>query len=158
MVHTLVLFAAETTEKGGLFDLNATLPTIILEFLLLAFLLNQIFYGPLTQVIDQRNEFIRSAQAEAKQQMEQVEGLATQFQSEIAQARMKAQQLISDAEASVMKVRAQKISEVQAEAQSKLEAAQQMAEQEKQAALQQLQAQVDDLSQQIAQKLLGTPS
>ncbi len=158
MVHTFLLFAAETSEKGGLFDLNATLPTIVLEFLLLAFLLNKIFYGPLTQVIDQRNEFVRSAQAEAKQQLEQVEGLASQFQSEIAQARLKSQQMMSETEAEVAQVRNQKISEVQAEAQSKLEAAQAAAEQEKQAALQQLQAQVDDLSQQITRKLLGTPS
>lgn len=156
MVHSLLLFAAETTEKGGLFDFNATLPAIVLEFLLLAFLLNKIFYGPLTETIDQRNEFIRASRAEAKQRLERVEGLASQYQTEIARARSKATQLMSDTEANVNQIRSQQIAEVQTETRSKLEAAQQAAEQERQAALQQLQHQVDSLSQQITQKLLST--
>lgn len=44
MMHWTILFAVEETAKeGGLFDLNATLPLMAVQFLLLAVILNAIF-------------------------------------------------------------------------------------------------------------------
>ncbi len=40
---TILLAVEEVAEKGGLFDINATLPLMAIQFLLLAFVLDKIF-------------------------------------------------------------------------------------------------------------------
>ena len=47
-----------------MFDFDATLPLMAVQFLILMILLNQIFYKPLGQAIDLRTEYIRKNQAE----------------------------------------------------------------------------------------------
>jgi F-type H+-transporting ATPase subunit b len=44
------LLAVEAAEKNGLFDLDATLPIIAIQFLLLVAVLNSLFYEPVTRV------------------------------------------------------------------------------------------------------------
>jgi F-type H+-transporting ATPase subunit b len=148
------LLAAESAQ-GGLFDLNATLPLIALQFLLLVAVLDKVFYTPLTRVIDERNDYIRTTLTNARERMAKAEELTKQYIQETGQARIKAQQLIADAEAGALKIRAQKIAEAQATAQARMEEARQEVEAEKQQALQQLEQQVDALSRQMADKLLG---
>ncbi len=153
-LHLTWLLAAESA-KGGLFDFNATLPLIAFEFLLLMVVLNKVFYQPLNRVIDERNDYVRTTLANAKERMAKAEELTKQYIQETGQARIKAQQLISDAEAGALKIRAQKIAEAQATAQARMEEVRKEVEAEKQQALQQLEQQVDVLSRQIADKLLG---
>ncbi|MDX2270747.1 MAG: F0F1 ATP synthase subunit B' [Cyanobacteriota bacterium] len=155
MFHSTLLFAAESAEKGGLFDLDATLPFMAIQFLILVAVLNAIFYKPVGEAIDSRQDFIRTTLAEARERTEKAKATAQQYQEAITQARQKAQQVIGDAEAAALKIRAQKVAEVQAEIQAKLESARLTIEQEKQAALQELEGQIGILSQQITQKLLG---
>jgi F-type H+-transporting ATPase subunit b len=61
-------------RKGGLFDLDATLPIIAVQFLLLVAVLNSLFYEPVTRVIDSRNDYIRTTQAEAQERAGQGDG------------------------------------------------------------------------------------
>ena len=46
-----------TMGAGGLFDFNATLPFLAIQFLILMFVLNTILYNPLLSVINDRNEY-----------------------------------------------------------------------------------------------------
>ncbi len=155
MLHWTLILATEAAEKGGLFDLNATLPLIALQFLALVFILDRLFYQPVTRTIDQRNDSIRTSLTKAKQETEAANQLAQQFLAETSQARVQAQQVIAEAEASAQAIRAEKVAAAQAEVQAKLDEAQVAVEQEKQQALQQLEQQVDALSQQMIEKLLG---
>jgi F-type H+-transporting ATPase subunit b len=45
-------------EKGGLFDIGASVPLIAIQFLALMFILDNILYSPLIEVINSRNTFI----------------------------------------------------------------------------------------------------
>jgi F-type H+-transporting ATPase subunit b len=154
MMHWTILLAAGTGE-GGLFDLDATLPLMALQFLALAAILNVTFYKPLSKAIDERNDFVRNTQAEAKERLAKAEHLAKQYEQELAAARRNAQTIIADAQADAQKIAAQKIAEAQQEAQAQREQAQRELNQQKQAAMQSLEAEVDALSRQILEKLLG---
>ncbi len=146
---------AEAAEKGGLFDFDATLPIIAIQFMLLVAILNAIFYKPVTEAIDSRADYVRLSLAEAKDRTQKADELAVQYQREIAQARVAAQQAMAEAEASAAKVRSEALASAQAEAQAKMAAAQAAVEAEKAEALRALEQQVEGLSQQIIDKLLG---
>ena len=61
-----------------MFDFDATLPLMAVQFLILTFLLNQIFYKPLGQAIDSRAEYIRKNKADAKERLSKAKELAAQ--------------------------------------------------------------------------------
>lgn len=157
MTHSIILLAAETAGKeGGLFDLDATLPLMAIQFLFLVLILNATFYKPLSKAIDERDEYIRKNQLDARERLSKAEQLASQYEQELATARRQSQQVIADAQAEAEKVAAEKIAAAQREAQAQREQAAQEIEQQKQEALASLEQQVDALSHQIMEKLLGT--
>jgi F-type H+-transporting ATPase subunit b len=160
MIHSTILLAAEAAAEGGggLFDFDATLPIMAIQFLILAALLNTLFYKPIGKAIDDRDALIRTSLTDAKERLSKSEALAKQYEQELADARRATQKLIADAEDEAKQIGSQQMAEAQKEAQVQREQAQQELDQQKQAALQSLEQQVDSLSQQILQKLLGTAS
>jgi len=58
-LFSLALQAVSTESEGGLFDFNATLPVMAIQILLLMVALNILFYKPIGQLIDERDESIR---------------------------------------------------------------------------------------------------
>jgi F-type H+-transporting ATPase subunit b len=156
MTHWITLLAVEKVAKeGGLFDLDATLPLMAIQFLVLALILNATLYKPLGKAIDGRNEYVRNNQLDSQERLSKAEKLAAQYEQELAGARRQAQKIIAEAQAAAQKVAAQKIAAAQQEAQAQREKASGEIEQQKQQALASLEAQVDSLSRQILEKLLG---
>ena len=156
MTHWITLLAVEEVAKeGGLFDLDATLPLMAIQFLVLALILNATLYKPLGKAIDGRNEYVRNNQLDAQERLSKAEKLAEQYEQELAGARRQAQTIIAEAQAEAQKLAAQKIAAAQKEAQAQKEKAAGEIEQQKQQALASLEAQVDSLSRQILEKLLG---
>jgi F-type H+-transporting ATPase subunit b len=156
MTHWITLLAVEEVAKeGGLFDLDATLPLMAIQFLVLALILNATLYKPLGNAIDGRSEYIRNQQLAAQEQLVKTEKLAQQYEQELAGARRQAQTVIATAQAEAEKIAAEKIAVAQQEAQIQKEKAASEIEQQKQQALTQLEKQVDALSHQILEKLLG---
>jgi F-type H+-transporting ATPase subunit b len=156
MTHWITLLAVEEVAKeGGLFDLDATLPLMAIQFLVLALVLNTTLYKPLGNAIDGRNDYVRKNQLEAQERLSKTEKLAEQYEQELAGARRQAQQIIADAQAEAQKIAAEKIAAAQKEAQAEKEKAASEIEQQKQAAFASLDQQVDSLSRQILEKLLG---
>ncbi|MEN9205118.1 MAG: F0F1 ATP synthase subunit B' [Thermostichales cyanobacterium BF4_bins_65] len=154
--HSLIVLAAEASEEGSaLFDFDATLPVIAIQFLLLAAILNAIYFQPLTKTVDERNEYINLSLAEAKEKLAETERVTQQYLAATSQARLQAQQLIAAAEKEAQGIRAQKLAEVQAEIHQKMAAAKATLEAERQAAFAALEAQVASLSEAITAKLLG---
>jgi len=139
-----------------MFDFNATLPLMAVQFLLLAALLNAIFYKPLGKAIDDRDNYIRTTEAEAKERLAKAEVLAKQYEEQLADARRKSQALITSAQEDARKIAAQKIAEAQQEAVAQRENAQREIDEQKQAAMSSLEQEVDALSRQILEKLLGS--
>ncbi|MCL6749908.1 F0F1 ATP synthase subunit B' [Nostoc sp. CCCryo 231-06] len=137
-----------------MFDFDATLPFMALQFLLLAALLNVIFYKPLTKVLDDRDNYIRTNTLEARERLAKAERLATEYEQQLTDARRQSQATVEAAQVEAKKITAQKIAEAQQEAQSQREQAAVEIEQQKQEAMQTLEQRVDALSRQILEKLL----
>jgi F-type H+-transporting ATPase subunit b len=146
---------AETAEKGGLFDLDATLPIMAVQFLLLIALLNEIFFKPLTKVIDDRNDYVRGNLSEAKERLQKSEDMAKQYEQELVSTRRATQEAIATAQAEANRLRNEQITVAQAESQVLVSQAKTEIDQQKQAASESLDTQVDALSRQILNKLLG---
>lgn len=159
MHWTILLAAAEETaevaKEGGLFDINATLPVMAVQFLILMAVLNAIFYKPLTKAIEDRADYIRKNELQAKERLAKAEKLAEQYDKDLGETRKKSQSVIAAAQEEAQKIGSQKMAEAQKEAQQKREEAALEIEKEKQQALQELDLQVDSLSRQILEKLLG---
>lgn len=141
-----------------MFDFDATLPLMAVQFLLLAALLNVVFYKPLTKVLDERDDYIRKNELGARERLAKAEQLTKQYEQQLAETRRQSQALITNAQAEAQKIAAQKVAEAQQEAQEKREQAQREIEQQKQEALQSIDQdqQVEALSRQILEKILGS--
>lgn len=156
MTHWITLLAVEEVAKeGGLFDLDATLPLMAIQFLVLALILNATLYKPLGNAIDGRNEYIRTNNLQAQERLSKAQALAQEYEQELAHSRRQAQAIVAQAQAEAQKIAAQNIAAAQQEAQVQREKAASEIEQQKQQALAALETQVDALSRQILEKLLG---
>ena len=147
--------AAETTPEGGLFDIDATLPLMALQFLILMAVLNALLYKPLGKAIDQRSEYVRNSLKNAREVKEKSEMLATQYDNELRDVRRQAQDIIAQAKAEAEKISNSKIQEAQQEVADRKQKAAAEIEAQKAEAMQTLEQQVDSLSDQILEKLLG---
>lgn len=158
MITSVMLFAVEAAaeEAGGLFDLDATLPLMAVQFALLAIILNAVFYKPLGKAIDERDGYVRSTTADAEERLAKANKLAEEYEQALAGARRESRQLIEEAQEEAQKVAAQSMASAQQEAQARREEAQREIDTQKQEAMATLESQVDALSQQILGKLLGS--
>lgn len=140
-----------------MFDFDATLPLMAVQFLVLVAILNAVFFKPLLKVIDERSDYIRRNQVEAQERLSKAENLAKQYQEELAETRRQSQSIIAAAQADAQKIVAAKIAEAQEEARLQREQTQKELDQQKQEAMATLEQEVDSLSRQILGKLLGSP-
>jgi len=141
-----------------MFDFDATLPLMAIQFLALMAILNVIFFKPLTKAIEARSDYIRQNQLEAQERLSKAEALAKQYEQELSDTRKQAQATIAAAQADASAIVAQQIAAAQEETRLQREQAQNELNQQKQEALHSLEQQVDDLGRQIIDKLLGTAS
>lgn len=139
-----------------MFDFDATLPLMAVQFLLLTALLNVVFYKPLTKALDERDDYIRNNELGARERLAKAELLSKQYEEKLAETRRQSQSLIANAQADAQKISSQKIAEAQQESQVKREQAAKEIEQQKQEAMQSLEQEVDALSRQILEKILGS--
>nr|YP_010338570.1 ATP synthase CFO B' subunit subunit II [Rhodaphanes brevistipitata]UNJ18520.1 ATP synthase CFO B' subunit subunit II [Rhodaphanes brevistipitata] len=154
---TLWLMFAEEVE-GGLFDFNATLPLMALQFLLLMVLLNSIFYKPITKVLDERDEYIRQSLTEASNNIKETEELTRKYKLELSKARKEALELINSSKKEAQEIVDKKIKEAQKETESLVSEAFAQLKTEQTQALNILENQISTLSEQIKQKLLSKQS
>jgi F-type H+-transporting ATPase subunit b len=151
MVNWTILLA----EGGGLFDLDATLPVMAVQFLVLMVILNAIFYKPLGQAIDQRDSYILANQTEARERLAKAQALAKQYEQEFVDTRRQAQAIIAAAQQEAQAIASQTMAAAQQEAQAQREQAQRELDEQKQAAMGALDNEVSVLSRQIVEKLLS---
>ena len=76
---------------GGLFDFNATLPLVAIQFLLLMFALNTVLYNPLLSVIDERKQYILKNLGKASELLSEANSLITRYENELTNVRTEAQ-------------------------------------------------------------------
>lgn len=86
MEQSLILLSA-----GGLFDFGATLPALVLQFLLLMVVLNVILYTPLLNVINNRNNYILENLSQSSDLLTQADELTAKYETELKTRRQSAQ-------------------------------------------------------------------
>ena len=95
---SILISSSEVSGPGGLFDINATLPLVAIQFILLMVILNIILYSPLLTIIEERKEYILSNLAEASEKLAQAKELTTQYEQELETARKEAQLEIANSQ------------------------------------------------------------
>ena len=74
---SILISSSEVSGPGGLFDFDATLPLVVIQFLLLMIILNIILYNPLLTVIDERKEYILNNLSKASETLAEANKLTT---------------------------------------------------------------------------------
>ena len=146
---------AMTEGAGGLFDFNATLPLMAIQFILLSVVLTFVFYKPVSKVIDDREAYINGNLTTASEKLIKADELYSQYDEQLKTARVDAQAIIAQSEKEAKDIVAAEIAEARKDASKLIEKTNRELEQQKTLALEQLESQVDELSQLIKEKLLG---
>jgi F-type H+-transporting ATPase subunit b len=95
---SILISSSEVSGPGGLFDFNATLPLVALQFILLMVLLNIILYNPLLTIIEERKEYILTNLGKASELLAEAKKLTTQYEQELANVRKEAQLEITNSQ------------------------------------------------------------
>jgi F-type H+-transporting ATPase subunit b len=146
---------AMTEGAGGLFDFNATLPLMAIQFVLLTIVLTFLFYKPVSKVIDERENYISGNLTEASEKLMKADELYKQYDEQLKTARVSAQSIIAKSEKEAKDVVALEINEAREDAAKLIGKTTKELETQKSLALEKLETQVDELSQLIKEKLLG---
>jgi len=146
---------AITEGAGGLFDFNATLPLMAIQFILLTVVLTFVFYKPVAKVLDERESYISGNLNQASEKLITADTLYKKYDEQLKAARVNAQSVVAESEKEAKEVVALEISDARKGAATLIEQTNKELEAQKSLALQQLESQVDELSQLIKEKLLG---
>ena len=152
---TWLLLAEAAVPEGGLFDLDATLPLMAVQVVLLTFLLNSLFFRPVGKVVEDREGYISTSLADAKQKLEQVQRLEAELTEQLRGARQAAQAAILEAEQEVDNLYREAIATNEADANRTREKARREIEAQREQAQSQLMGKVDEFSSKIIQRLLA---
>ncbi len=144
------IFATE----GGLFDINATLPLMAIQVVVLTYLLNSLFFKPVGKVVEKREEFVRGNIAEAKKKLAEVEKLEADLQNQLLKARSEAVKIVNEAEKDSDKLYQEAIELANSEANASKENARLEIENQTSSAREQLTKQAEVLSELIVNRLI----
>ncbi|KGG13481.1 MULTISPECIES: F0F1 ATP synthase subunit B' [Prochlorococcus] len=150
---SLLLFGA---SEGGLFDFDATLPLMAVQVVLLTFILNALFFKPVGQVVEEREDYVLSSLAEAKNKLSQVEKLESDLKSQLKEARQAAQAVINEAETDSENLYKEALALATAEANASREEARRAIDSQRESALNQLQSDSEKLGDLIVERLLAS--
>jgi F-type H+-transporting ATPase subunit b len=99
MINFSILISnSEVSGPGGLFDINATLPLVAIQFILLAVILNIVLYNPLLTIIEERKEYILTNLGKASEILAEANKLTRQYEEELANVRKEAQLEITNSQ------------------------------------------------------------
>jgi F-type H+-transporting ATPase subunit b len=146
---------AMSEGAGGLFDFNATLPLMALQFILLTTVLTFIFYKPVAKVLEDRETYISGNLAEASDKLIKADELYKQYDEQLKTARVNAQAVIADSEKEAKDIVASELNDARADASKLIAQTNKELEAQKVIALEKLSTQTVELSELIKEKLLG---
>ena len=99
MINLSILISSSTVSgPGGLFDFDATLPLVAIQFILLMIILNIILYNPLLTVIEERKEYILTNLSKASEILAEANTLTAQYEQELDSVRKEAQLEITNSQ------------------------------------------------------------
>jgi len=155
LLMPFVQILAMSEGAGGLFDFNATLPLMALQFVALTTILTFVFYKPVGKLLEERETLISGNLTNASERLLKADALYQQYDEQLKDARKNAQGVILEAEKEAKEIVASEINQARKDAASLIDKTNRELEAEKNLALEKLETQVDELSDLIKEKLLG---
>ena len=95
---SMLISSSEVSGPGGLFDFDATLPLVAIQFVLLVVILNVILYSPLLTIIEERKEYILTNLGKASEILAEANKLTEQYEQELTRVRKEAQLEITNSQ------------------------------------------------------------
>ena len=95
---SILISSSEVSGPGGLFDIDATLPLVAIQFVLLMVILNIVLYNPLLTIIEERKEYILTNLGKASEILAEANKLTTQYEQELDSVRKEAQLEITNSQ------------------------------------------------------------
>ena len=157
MTSWLLLAEAGATAgspEGGLFDLDATLPLMALQVVLLTFILNSLFFRPVGKAVEDREGYIATSRTQAKEKIAQTVRLEADLKEQLKGARIEAQKVILEAEQDSERLYREAMALAQGEAIASRESARSKIDAQRDNALSLLEADADRLADLIVDRLL----
>jgi len=142
--------------EGGLFDFDATLPLMAIQVVLLTFILNALFFKPVGQVVEEREDYVTTSRAQAKQRLAEVEKLELALRDQLKEARQAAQKVINDAEQDSDKLYREALALATSEANASREKARREIAAQRESAMNQLKSDSEKLGDLIVDRLLAS--
>jgi F-type H+-transporting ATPase subunit b len=127
----------------------------LVTFVLVAFVLRRRAWGPILQLVEEREREIVNAIESAKRERAEAEKLLSEQKAAIAEARREAGEMMRKNQAEVEKFREELMGRARAEAESAKQEAQRAIQDERAKALVELKSSAANLAVDIAKKLLG---
>jgi len=155
MVYEFFWSSVLTFGEGGLFDFNATLPLLVIQFLILMFILNIILYNPLLSVINERNDYIVSNLAKSADLLAEVNTIKEAYESEVLEARKAGQVELTRFQKECKELFDAELELSQKEYDAILERLTNRLSEEKASALTTLEKEIESISEQILGKIFA---
>ncbi|GBG84870.1 hypothetical protein CBR_g39245 [Chara braunii] len=152
--NALMAFPALAEEKGKIFDFNLTLPIIAVQFLLLMVILDNVWFKPVSKIMDERDESIRSKLESVRDNSGEINKLKEEASAAIREARKETAAALAAMKRETQAELDAKLSETRKRVEKELAEAMEALQQQKDATLQGLQPTVDKLSEEIVSKIL----
>lgn len=144
-----------TEGAGGLFDFNATLPLMGLQFILLTVVLTFVFYKPVGKLLEERESFINDNLVQASTKLLTADELYKEYDEKLKTARTNASEIVTKAESEAKSIVEGELAQARKEAANLIDKTNKDLEAQKAVALEKLDTQIDGLSQLIKEKLIG---
>ena len=99
MINFSTMISSSTIDgPGGLFDINATLPLVAIQFVLLTIVLNALLYNPILTTLTERNDFILITLLQAVITLEKTDKLTAKFANKLQIVRQEAELQITNSQ------------------------------------------------------------
>jgi len=154
MILSNIFMTMPAHAEGKVFDFNATLPAMAVQFLLLMVFLEKTWFGPVGKVLDERDAKIRARLSSVKTGDDDLESLAAEAEKLLKDARAESQAKIADAKSVAAEKAAVELAAEKAKLDAELERSLKDLELEKNSAQANIDKQVAELSDYILKKVL----
>jgi F-type H+-transporting ATPase subunit b len=152
---TLVALALAEGGGGGLLSIDATLLwATIVVFGLFAWILGKFAWGPLLEIVDEREKTIRDQVDSAQQAAAEAKDLLVQHQEMLKGAGREREEILQKAVKEAEQVRADLVTKARADADQVVSKAREQMQREKDQAIAELRAQVADLAVEAASRIV----
>lgn len=135
-------------------EFNGTLVYLVVSFLVFMFLMNRIFYSPMTKIRNQRQDYLDEQKSIVSNNSAEIENLTSEHLKKITEARISATEIVAKANDTANANRSEIISSKKSEVNVKFEENKTQIELEKEKAGEQLRNEVVTLAQAISSSIL----